>query len=95
MKIAVAIIFNSVGFLPRALALGAGNKGQKVDLRSTRQQKQEGPLLRGNSPTAVSMEDKMIEVKMVEEKMVGSKLSSKPTQSLSCHPRSPDGRMLA
>ena len=84
----VAIIFTSVGFLPRALALGVGNKGLKVDLRSMiRQQKQEGPVVRGNLPIAVSMEDKM-----VEDKMEGAKLSSKP---LSCHPRSPDGRMLA
>ena len=78
----VTIIFTAVGFLPRALALGIGNRGPKSNLRSVKHQKQEGPVLRGNSLTAVSMEDKMVE----------DKLSSK---SLSCHPRSPDGRMLA
>ena len=78
----VAMIITSVGFLPRALVLGAGNKGQKDYQRSNRQQKQGGSVVRGNSSTAVSMEDKMVE----------DRLSSK---SLSCHPRSPDGRMLA
>ena len=83
----VTIIFTSVGFLPRALALGMGHRGPKSNLRSIKHQKQEGPVLRGTLSTAVSMEEKMEEDKMVEDK-----LSSK---SLSCHPRSPDGRMLA
>ena len=72
----------SVGFLPRALALGMGKKS---DLRSVRSQEQEGPAVRGNLSTAVGMENKMEEDKM----------PSRPAQSLSCHPRSPDGRMLA
>ena len=83
----VVIKLISVGFLPRALALGMGNKG---DLRSVRRQKQEGPVVRGNVPTAVSMEDKLKEGNLMEDK-----LSSKSVKSLSCHPRSPDGRMLA
>jgi len=73
-------------FLPRALALGTGNKGHKGDLRNIRHQKQGGPVVRGDSPTVVSMEEKM---------MGQNKLSSKSAQSLSCHLRSPDGRMLA
>ena len=88
----VTIIFTSVGFLPRALALGMGHRGPKSNLRSIKHQKQEGPVLRGNFPTAVSIEDKMMKGKLEEDKMLEDKLSSK---SLSCHPRSPDGRMLA
>lgn len=91
----IAMIFTSVGFLPRALVLGAGNKGQKGDQRSNRQQKQGGSVVRGNSSTAVSMEDKLMKAKPVEDKVMEDKLLSKSAQSLSCHMRSPDGRMLA
>jgi len=83
---------NPVAFLPRALALNMGNKG---DLRSVRRQKQEGPGVRGNLSTTVSMEDKMVEDKLEEDKLMEDKLLSKSAKSLSCHPRSPDGRMLA
>lgn len=80
------------GFLPRALALGTAgqNKGHQGDLRNVRHQKPGGPVVRGNLQTLGSMEDKM-----KENKMMRDKLSSKSAQSLSCHLRSPDGRMLA
>ena len=67
-----------------------GNKGHKGDLRSDRLQKHGGSVVRENTPTAVSMEDKMMKAKPAEDKLL-----SKSAQSLSCHPRSPDGRMLA
>ena len=57
---------------------------------NVRHQKPGGPIVRGNLQTLGS-----IEVKMKENKMVRDKLSSKSAQSLSCHLRSPDGRMLA
>ena len=57
---------------------------------NVRHQKPGGPIVRGNLQTLGSME-----VKMKENKMVRDKLSSKSAQSLNCHLRSPDGRMLA
>ena len=84
-------MFTSAGFLPRALVLGAG----KGHARSNRQQKLGESVVRGNSPIAVSLEDKMVEEKVVKAKPVEEKLLSKSAQSMSCHMRSPDGRMLA
>jgi len=77
------------GFLPRALAMGTQNKGQQGDLRNIRHQKQGSLVVRGNLQALGSTEDKM-----EGGKKVGQKLSSK-AQTLSCHLRSPDGRMLA
>jgi len=79
------------GFLPRALALGTRNKGQQDDLRNVRHHKLGDPVVRGKLQALGSME----EDKMRVENMVGGKLSSKSAQSLSCHLKSPDGRMLA
>ena len=57
---------------------------------NVRHQKPGGPIVRGNLQTLGSMEDKV-----KEKNMMRDKLSSKSAQSLSCHLRSPDGRMLA
>merc|ERR1719370_1755143 len=61
----------SVAFLPRALALNMGNKG---DLRSVRRQKQEGLVVRGNLSNTVCMENKMMEDKQVEDKRASKSL---------------------
>ena len=61
------------------MSANLGNKGHKGDVKNIRHQKQGGEV--------VKIEDKMVEGQ--------NKLSAKSAQSLSCHLRSPEGRVLA
>lgn len=73
-------------FLPRALTLGSGNRGQRGNMKL-------GSPRHQNAGSPVEKETPQRNI-FPRSNMLGAKLSSGSVQSLNCHPRSPDGRML-